>query len=126
MDIRRRLTPIMTFCLIAMIALVASCGKDPVSPPGGGGGLELNSGTINGGGTYPHTFANAGTYNYHCNFHGGMTGSVVVGGPGSPPMTAGVTMAGSAFNPTPVAVAVGGTVTWTNNDGSTQHTVTSN
>jgi plastocyanin len=52
-----------------------------------------------------------------------MTGSVVVGGAGSP-ASAGVTITDNAFNPTPAAVATGGTVTWTNN-GST-HTVTSN
>lgn len=124
MDTRRRLTPIVTFCLIAMIALVASCGKDPVSPGGGGGGLELNSGTISPGGTYVHTFANAGTYNYRCTIHGGMTGQVVVGGGGSPPMSVGVTIVDNAFNPTPAAVATGGTVTWTNNGSN--HTVTSN
>ena len=124
MNVRRRLTPLLTLSMIAMIALVASCGNDPVSP-GGGGGLELNSGNIGTtppNNTYAHTFNTAGTYNYRCTIHGGMTGQVVVGGGGSP--TAGVTITDNAFNPTPVAVATGGTVTWTNN-GST-HTVTSN
>lgn len=41
-------------------------------------GSELNSGTIAGGGSFPHTFADSGTFNYHCNFHGGMTGTVIV------------------------------------------------
>lgn len=120
---RRRLTPLVTLAMIATVALVASCGNDPVSPGGGGGTLELNSGTIANGGTYVHTFANAGTYNYRCTIHGGMTGQVVVGGGGSP-MSVGVTITNNAFSPTPAAVATGGTVTWTNN--GTDHTVTSN
>lgn len=125
MSMRRRLTPLVMLSMVAMIALVASCSDNPTAPGGGnGGGLELNSGNIGNGGTYAHTFASAGTYNYRCTLHGGMTGSVIVGGAGSPPMTAGVTITDNAFNPTPVSVATGGTVTWTNN-GST-HTVTSN
>lgn len=30
------------------------------------------------GGTFQHTFNTAGTYNYHCNFHNGMTGTITV------------------------------------------------
>jgi plastocyanin len=123
MNMRRHITPLATFSLITLAALVASCGDKATNPGGGGGGLELNSGNIANGATYVHTFATAGTYNYRCTIHGGMTGSVVVGGAGAPP-SAGVTITDNAFNPTPAAVAAGGTVTWTNN-GST-HTVTSN
>jgi len=39
---------------------------------------ELNSGTLTTGQQYSHTFNVAGTFNYRCTIHGGMTGSVVV------------------------------------------------
>jgi plastocyanin len=46
--------------------------------------------------------------------------------PGAPaPTTAAVSLAGQAFSPASVTVAVGGTVTWTNND-SMPHNVTAN
>ena len=41
-------------------------------------GSELNSGTVSGSGTFSHQFTAAGTYSYHCNFHSGMAGTVVV------------------------------------------------
>lgn len=41
-------------------------------------GSELNSPTISGGGTFTHNFTTAGTFHYHCNFHGGMNGTVIV------------------------------------------------
>ena len=37
-----------------------------------------NSSTITKGGTYSFTFKTAGTYAYHCNFHGQMKGTVEV------------------------------------------------
>lgn len=85
--------------------------------------LELNSGNIPNGGIYQHTFANAGTYNYHCAIHGlAMAGTVVVAG--GQPASASVNIGNNFYSPASVSVAPGGTVTWTNN-GST-HTVTSN
>ncbi len=41
-------------------------------------GSELNSGTINNGGVYSHTFNTAGTYKYHCAFHTSMKATVIV------------------------------------------------
>ena len=38
----------------------------------------FQSPTLAGGATYTHTFTTAGTYNYVCTFHSGMTGTVVV------------------------------------------------
>ncbi len=38
----------------------------------------FDSGTISPGGTYSHTFATTGTFAYHCKFHPGMMGSVIV------------------------------------------------
>jgi len=124
MDMRRRLTPVMTFWLIAMIALVASCGKDPVSPGGGGGAKELNSGDLagNNAGVYAHTFNTMGTFDYHC-IHHSMSGRVVVGA--GAPVNAAVTIGDNSFSPTPLSVPQGSTVTWTNG-GNSVHTVTSN
>jgi plastocyanin len=38
----------------------------------------FNSGTIGPGQSFSFTFTAAGTYQYHCTFHQGMVGSVVV------------------------------------------------
>ncbi len=122
MNMRRHLTPLVTFSLIAMVALVVSCGDKTTNPGGSPPVKELDSGNIANGGTYAHTFATAGTYSYHCTIHGvGMSGQVVVAG-GSP-LAAAVSITNNTYTPSPAAVAPGGTVTWTNN-GST-HTVTS-
>jgi plastocyanin len=50
-----------------------------------GSGDTYNSGNIAGSGTYTHTFAAAGTYNYYCMIHGvdgapptGMHGTITV------------------------------------------------
>lgn len=37
-----------------------------------------NSGELDQGMTFSHTFAKAGDFKYHCSFHGGMKGQVVV------------------------------------------------
>jgi len=38
---------------------------------------SFDSGSIAAGGKFTHTFAAAGTFAYHCNFHAGMNGTVV-------------------------------------------------
>ena len=38
----------------------------------------FDSGSISSGGTYSHQFTTAGTFSYHCSFHSGMTGTVIV------------------------------------------------
>jgi plastocyanin len=38
----------------------------------------FDSGSMSNGDTFSFTFPDAGTFNYHCTFHGGMTGKVVV------------------------------------------------
>jgi plastocyanin len=85
-------------------------------------GPELGSPTLGNGATYQHTFACPGSYPYHCNIHPSMTATVVVAA--GEPASVSVSIAGFSFNPATVRVAPGGTVTWTNNDGS-PHTVTS-
>jgi plastocyanin len=91
-----------------------------------GSGQELASPTLGPLATYSHTFASAGTYPYHCEFHGAMQATVVVD-PNSVVTTASVSIVNSTatgFSPQSVTIAPGGTVTWTNND-SVNHTVTS-
>lgn len=113
-----------TLLLIAGMVWTTSCSNDNnVTNPPPMGNLELNSGNIANGGTYVHTFANAGTYNYHCTIHGaGMAGSVTV--VAGQPATAAVTINDNSYAPPNATVAPGGTVTWTNN--GSPHTVTSN
>jgi len=38
----------------------------------------FDSGTLNNGGTFSHTFATAGTVAYHCELHPDMTGTIVI------------------------------------------------
>jgi plastocyanin len=100
----------------------ASCADVSCS----GTGLELSSGFLAPGGTYPHTFMTAGSYPYHCEIHTVMRGTVIVD-PASLVTSVSVSIVNataSGFSPGSVTVAPGGTVTWTNNHSST-HTVTS-
>lgn len=39
---------------------------------------SFDSGSIPVGGKFIKTFPNAGSFPYHCNFHGGMTGTITV------------------------------------------------
>lgn len=123
---QRRHVSIVTLSLIAMVALVASCGNKSTNPPAGGTvAKELDSGNIVGGGVYAHTFAGAGTFNYFCTIHGtGMAGQVIVvnGSADSALVTIGP---GNVFNPATATVKPTGSVRWINSAGVT-HTVTSN
>ena len=52
-------------------------------------GGAFDSGTLNPGATYTHTFGAAGSFPYHCKFHGaaggiGMSGTIFVQSGGSP------------------------------------------
>jgi len=103
------------------------------------GPAEFDSDDIDPGGSWSFTFTTPGTYSYvdHRNesLHGTVTvqsgapnpgggGGGTGGGGAPPPSAASVRMAGKAFSPGSVTVAVGGVVTWTNND-TTAHNVTS-
>lgn len=48
-----------------------------------GGNGELQSSTMTGGQSFSHTFSEAGSYDYACNFHPMMKGQVVVEGSAS-------------------------------------------
>jgi len=116
---------VLTGSLLLALVLVAgtNCSKKATNPGGGGGStLELNSGTIAPTAQYVHIFAMAGTFTYHCTFHGGMTGSVTVASGGA--ASASIAIGDNFFNPSSVTVAPGATVTWTNG-GGTNHSVTS-
>jgi plastocyanin len=109
-------------------AFTLSCGGKSSSPtsPTGGGGLELNSGSIAPGAAYAHMFNTAGVFNYHCTVpgHSAMTGSVTVNSGGSPtavPVSFGATIS-AIGNQT---CNVGSTVTWTNASTTMAHTITS-
>src|SRR5947207_12152112 len=78
--------------VFAMLLVSACSSKDKsTSPPTGGGALELNSPDLGHGAVYQHTFMNAGTFNYHCRFHGSMTATVVVLAGGAASASIGIT-----------------------------------
>jgi plastocyanin len=71
------------------------------------------------GSSIARTFATAGTYDYQCTRHSGMTGRVVVAGdgaapPGNPSPSEGVIVqsTSSAYSPERVEITVGGVITW--------------
>ncbi len=41
-------------------------------------GNEIQSGTLNQGGTFAHLFEHPGTFGYHCSIHPSMKGTVIV------------------------------------------------
>lgn len=83
----------------------------------------FDSGDMVKGNTFAYTFNKAGTFAYHCKYHSGMTGKIIVpSGTGTNPYQ--VMISGFAFSPATLTVPAGTSVTWTNNDAAT-HTVTS-
>ena len=82
----------------------------------------FGSSDLGDNGTYTHTFSTAGSFAYHCTHHSNMHGTVVVTATSPGPYE--VWIQNSAFNPVPITVAQGTTITWTNKDGVV-HTVTS-
>jgi plastocyanin len=120
---RPRIATLGLLILALLLATVHGCGgskSNPVVPPVT---LELDSPNLAGMGVgvYQHTFANAGTFGYHCKFHSMSSTVTVASGQAA---SASVTITDNAFSGA-VSVAPGGTVTWTNN-GNNTHTVTSN
>ena len=117
------------FLPFLLVAAVTSCNSSsvPTAPggggAGGGGAAELNSGTIGPGGTYTHQFAAAGSFAYHCVFHGPMRGTVTVSAAAADSIVnVSITSSTTAFPG--ASVRPGGLVTWTNNTAM-DHTVTS-
>lgn len=112
--------------LLSLVVLTAaSCNSGKSSyVTGPAGAKELNSGDLAPGATYQHRFAASGTFNYHCLYHSGMTGSVVVSAD-APDTLVQIGITGMSFPGAPTQVKTGGRVAWTNNS-DLLHTVTSN
>ena len=88
-----------------------------------GDSIVFNSGNMFKGNEFNFTFTKAGTFPYHCNYHSGMTGKIIVPS-GTNPNLFQVNITGFAFDPLFLTIPVGASVTWKNNDAAT-HTVTS-
>lgn len=101
------------------------CSKStsPTNPNGGGGAgnTSFDSGTLTPPDAFVHTFPDAGTVGYHCNFHP-MTGTVTVADGAAD--SAVVAVNAMSFVPQAVTVRPGGRVRW--NVIADTHTVTSN
>jgi plastocyanin len=112
--------------VLSLVAIVQSCSSHSDKQTAPPAAKELDSPNIAAnGGTYVHTFTHVGTFNYHCTIHPSMTGTVTVDNGSPAPLAIGITLA-AGFNPPSPTVGVGSTVTWTNTDPGTAHTVTSN
>jgi plastocyanin len=66
---------------------------------------SFNSGGLNTGQTFSHTFTQAGSFSYHCNIHPSMTGTVTVVGSGPPPTQPAAPPPAPAQNPPQAAPA---------------------
>jgi plastocyanin len=96
------------------------------------GNGSINSGDLAHGAVYNYTFTSPGTYDYICNYHSWMAGTVVVVA-GSGPSGVKVSMPAGASNPAnppgyapdniTVVIGVNNTVTWSNDDTKAPHTV---
>ena len=109
---------------------------------------QFDSGILMAGETYTRTFNTAGTYDYICTLHTGMTGRLIVQSPGggqpppppppgdqppadgNPPPTSppsagsgSISIIDNDYSPRSRTVSVGSTVVWANN-GALPHTVT--
>jgi len=136
-----RMTPThrvrMFFVFAAVLALgIAGCSnsKSPTNPYGGGGGGGNNSGPLALGPfaigqSASFTFANAGTFGYHCIVHQamGMTGTVQVDSSGADSLVVQIGPGnGFTFGPASAHIKPGGYVRWVNVSNLAVHTVTSN
>ena len=126
------LTALVAAVALASVLALPGCsggGNKSTNPGGGGGGLELNSGSIGTSGQYDHRFFAVGTFTYHCTIHPLMPTGVITVGDGFPPgdtvAVVSIVSMSSGFSPANVNLHTGGHVTWTNNDPSAPHTVTS-
>jgi len=123
----RNLLPVIALTT-ALVLAAAGCSKDDDNPTGPPGARELDSGNIGTGQRYVHTFANAGTYGYHCTIHPNMTSSITVAAGGLDSLIVLiVNTSNSGFQAQAVGgsttVDTGGYVSWQNQ--SVTHTVTS-
>ena len=98
------------------------------------GASSFDSGNMNAGQTFTYNFTQPGTYQYHCNYHAWMTGTVVVVAGNATTSTVKVSIPSGSGNPSnppgyapdkiTLVIGVNNTVTWSNED-TAAHTVTS-
>jgi plastocyanin len=130
---------VLALATLVVLLAVASCSKSssPTNPYGGGGGTggggtpgsQFNLGPFGIGQSMQFTFANTGTFGYHCIPHQtmGMTGTVQVDANGTDSAVVTIGPSNSlSFSPASVHVKPGTHVRWQNASGFTIHTVTSN
>lgn len=86
------------------------------------GEAAFDSGTLNRGDTFEHTFDEEGTFNYQCRFHP-MSGVVRVTTTGLMTENVNILDGPNRFDQADVTIGVGGKVTWTH-AGAEPHTVT--
>ena len=114
---------------VAVGSTVTWTNQDSVSHTVTADDGSFDSGRLAQGATFSQTFDTPGTYTYHCAIHPSMTGTITVEAGPAPSVapaataSASVTIQDFAFGPGSISVAVGSTVTWTNQD-SVSHTVT--
>ena len=121
--------------LLSALLGIAACSSSnsPTGYGGGGGGGgtppgPLNLGPFALGQSIKFTFANAGSFGYHCIPHraSGMTGTVTVDAAGTDSAMVQVGAGtGFQFSPPTAHIKSGGYVRWVNVSGMTIHTVTS-
>jgi plastocyanin len=113
--------------LAALFALaLMGCGGDDkgTNPPPAA--PELDSPTLVANAEFVHTFANAGTFPYHCDFHPPMQGSITVAAGGEDSLVVHIINSSNlGFLPQTGTIKPGGYVRWHNMD-TASHTVTSN
>lgn len=108
--------------LIALaLAAMALSGCTAGSDGGGDGGNETETGGVGVGGTVSGPGGGVGG---NATVSGSATSTNSTTGEPSANMTADVSLEGNNYSPDTVTVMVGGSVTWTHNDGTTAHTVT--
>ena len=125
----RRQIGLAVLASLALGLSILACGQDKgTGPPSAS---ELDSpyllGATSGSQNYIHTFANSGTYSYHCKLHTTAShregGTVLVDAQG--PESVFVSIYQGAFHPANATVRPNGQVRWQNFDDGTHHTVTS-
>ena len=128
----RRIPQLLALAVLLAVLGVSACSKSgsPTAPHGSGGGgtgTTFNLGPFGLNQSATLTFANVGTFGYHCIPHQtmGMTGSIQVeaGGPDSALVQ--IAANGLTYTPPTAHVRPGGQVRWSNASTSTVHTVTS-
>jgi len=136
---RVRRSWVLVFVALFTVSALAACNNysSPTSPYGGGGGGTSGGGASGGtsfglgpfalGQSAALTFANAGSFGYHCIPHQsmGMTGTVQVDASGADSAVVQIAATGFNFTPEVAHIKPGGRVRWVNASNLTIHTVTS-